>query len=379
MLLLLSTLVCESFQFSIHPARPHRIVWSELSSTATSVEEYESTWKENVKVLCAERNIPFDRVKNARDLSSVNDSPVKSGRVYRMGKVTDATKKDVETLFDELHVRTLVDLRSRTELRDEVNGVHADVEPTKDEDVDVFKGFTDLTWYPKKVLEKSFDDADAAVKASSGEVESTNVKSDLRRPERHFVSLMNEFKYVKGTLKKLRKRDLAKAVLKSPGALVSKRIRSNIKGVFLKEINEGGLPMLNELVLSMAGPGIKYVLNLCADKNRHPVAIYCTAGKDRTGIIASIILAAVGAADKDIVEDYSLSANVYAEINDHKAMVGALSQRNLDAKTFLTAPPEVMQQTLDTLRKNYGSIEGYLDEIGFDESDRLRLIDALIA
>merc|ERR1712127_213101 len=189
---------------------------------------------------------------------------------------------------------------------------------------------------------------------------------------------MNEFKYVKGTLKKLRKRDVAKAVLKSPGAIISRRVRTNIKSVFLKEINEGGLPMLNELVLRMAGPGIKYVLDLCADKDRHPVAIYCTAGKDRTGILASIILAVVGVPDEDIVDDYSLSANVYAEINDHKAMVGALSQRNLDAKTFLGAPPEVMQETLDTIRKNYGSVEGYMDTIGFDSQDRERLKKALI-
>ena len=66
---------------------------------------------------------------------------------------------------------------------------------------------------------------------------------------------------MKGTLKKLRKRDVAKAVLKSPGAIISRRVRTNIKSVFLKEINEGGLPMLNELVLRMAGPDT--VLNMC--------------------------------------------------------------------------------------------------------------------
>ena len=120
------------------------------------------------------------------------------------------------------------------------------------------------------------------------------------------------------------------------------------------------------------------MLDLCADKDRYPVEIYCTVGKDRTGILASIILAVVGVPDEDIVEDYSLSANVYAEINDHKAMVGALSQRNLDAKTFLGAPPEVMQETLDTIRKNYGSVEGYMDTIGFDSQDRERLKKALI-
>mmetsp|Transcript_1937 Transcript_1937/g.2338 ORF Transcript_1937/g.2338 Transcript_1937/m.2338 type:complete len:210 (-) Transcript_1937:150-779(-) len=196
--------------------------------------------------------------------------------------------------------------------------------------------------------------------------------------ERHFVSIMNEMKYVKGTLSKVRKRDLAKAIIKSPGAIVSKRVRSSCKDVFLSRINAGGLHMLNELMLKYGAPGIRYVLDLCKDKSRYPIAFYCTAGKDRTGMIAAIILSAAGVPDEDIVEDYSLSANVYAEMNDHKAMVGALSQRNLDAKTFLCAPPEVMRDTLNNIRSTYGSMEGYLDYIGFNEEDRKQLRSALL-
>ena len=135
--------------------------------------------------------------------------------------------------------------------------------------------------------------------------------------------------------------------------------------------------MLNELLLRYGAPGIKYVLEMCSDSKRLPLAFYCTAGKDRTGMIAAIILSLVGVPDENIVEDYSLSANVYAEMNDHQAMVGALSQRNLDAKTFLGAPPQVMRETLVNIRNDYGSVEGYLDWIGFDrkssKSSKMRL------
>ena len=168
-----------------------------------------------------------------------------------------------------------------------------------------------------------------------------------------------------------------KTILKSPTTIISKTARENIKKPFLEEINGGGLPMLNDLLLRYGAPGIKYVLDLVSDVNRHPVAFYCTAGKDRTGMIAAIILALLGAEDSAIVEDYSLSANVYAEMNDHKAMVGALSQRSLDAKTFLGAPPHVMEDTLKNIRRDYGSVEKYLDFIGFDEKSRQRLIYAL--
>lgn len=216
------------------------------------------------------------------------------------------------------------------------------------------------------------------IKTYSSRVELFNDESRANTKERHFVSIMNEMKYVRGTLSKVRKRDLAKAIIKSPGAIVSKRVRSSCKDVFLDRINEGGLHMLNELLLKQGAPGIKYVLDLCKDRSRHPVAFYCTAGKDRTGMIAAIMLAAAGVPDEDIVEDYSLSANVYAEMNDHKAMVGALSQRNLDAKTFLGAPPEVMRDTLANIRSTYGSMEAYLDDIGFTEEDRKQLKAALV-
>jgi protein-tyrosine phosphatase len=134
--------------------------------------------------------------------------------------------------------------------------------------------------------------------------------------------------------------------------------------------------MLNELLLRFGSPGIKYVLDLCADRNRHPITFHCTAGKDRTGMIAAIVLALCGVKPEDIVEDYSLSANVYAEMNDHQAMVGALSQRNLDAKTFLGAPPEVMRGVLTAVENEYGSVEGYCDWIGFGPEQQQKLREA---
>lgn len=319
-------------------------------------------------------------------------------------------------------MKTLVDLRSPTELKDDA---------TLDRE-EVFGNFTDMVFYESRKLVKELGPEESrmqkrrkrdrvreavngavggtkdvlfgfvdnffgsseeeAVVLEEGEeeeeeeecndcIEATKLLEDTKRrrnrKERHFVSIMNELKYVRGTLSKLRKRDIAKTILKSPTTIISKTARDNIKKPFLDEINGGGLPMLNELLLRFGAQGIKYVLDLVSDVNRHPIAFYCTAGKDRTGMIAAIILALLGADDESIVEDYSLSANVYAEMNDHKAMVGALSQRNLDAKTFLGAPPQVMKDTLANIRRDYGSVEKYLDYIGFDEESRQRLIRAL--
>ena len=377
-------------------------------SSETELDEVE--FKKQTKRVCEERNLSLEKVKNARDLASVKGSPILPGKLYRMGRISDASDRDIDLLMNELKIKTLVDLRSPTELKDDPTLLRKEV----------FENFTTMVWSERggknkegclrevqagesPILKKRrfwknsyknvvvASDGTMIVEAAADDEEENDdcpecddgakpvdMTQTRDRKERHFVSLMNELKYVRGTLGKVRKRDIAKTVLKSPGALVSKRVRGNISKPFIQEINEGGLPMLNELLLRYGAPGIKYVLDLCADRKRHPVAFYCTAGKDRTGMIAAIILSLMGVADEDIVEDYSLSANVYAEMNDHQAMVGALSQRNLDAKTFLGAPPHVMRETLINIRNDYGSVEGYLDWIGFDRKRQQKLKDALL-
>jgi hypothetical protein len=433
-----------------------------LSSSATDERTpEEEAFFAKTKQLCEERNIPLAKIKNARDLASAANSnennPIIPNRLFRTGRVSDATTEDIHLLHDELGIRTLVDLRSPTELKDDM---------TLDRE-EVFGDYTNLIWderdhgsvkelrpgeprikeKKKSILKKiaagakkgasiatttnnSSEGSDLYVAAAdlagvSGVEEDDLIledetqalldddgleendlsscgedvdckkkkrrfvqkygpgtiiddKSRGTRKERHFVSIMNELKYVKGTLSKVSKRDIAKTIIKSPGALVSKRVRSNIKTPFLDKINAGGLPMLNDLLSRYGAPGIRYVLDLCKDTNRHPIAFYCTAGKDRTGMIAAIILAACGVPEEDIIEDYSLSANVYAEMGDNQAMVGALSQRSLDPKTFLGAPPHVMRDTLNNMKETYGSVEGYLDFIGFNEEDRQQLRAALM-
>jgi hypothetical protein len=411
---------------------------SKSPDTTKRDEEKNAEFLKNCKHLCSVRNLPLEKVKNARDLASVQNSPVQPGRVFRMGRISDATEKDIDLLLADksptsLHLKTLVDLRSPTELKDdptllrhEVFGDFANVvwqeqgrgkdgclrvldpdespvknhfwnkatghkvsKPVQDKDpvmacIDEFNVEDDDTTSSLTAddvvskLEESEDelctiDCEDEETTSAGAVEYTG-----KGKERHFVSLMNEFKYVKGTVSKLRKRDITKAILKSPGALVSKRVRSSVKKPFLDEINDGGLPMLNELLLRFGAPGIKYVLDLCADRNRHPITFYCTAGKDRTGMLAAVMLALVGVSVDDIVEDYTLSANVYAEMNDHQAMVGALSQRNLNAATFLGAPPQVMREIMETINEHYGSVEGYCNWIGFGPEQQEKLRRALL-
>jgi protein-tyrosine phosphatase len=93
-----------------------------------------------------------------------------------------------------------------------------------------------------------------------------------------------------------------------------------------------------------------------------PAVFHCTAGKDRTGILAAILLSAVGVRDEEILEDYALTAESRA------ARYAWLAVHDPDYLAFLqTLPPEALevrseaiQVMLDHLRADHGTVAEYL-------------------
>lgn len=104
------------------------------------------------------------------------------------------------------------------------------------------------------------------------------------------------------------------------------------------------------------------LIRIVAEAEQHPVVIHCTAGKDRTGLGAALILGAVGVADDVIIEDYALtdqyrSQHRLAEIGPR---IEAQGLKMDDLKVLFTAPAETMAATLGHVTERWGGIEGYL-------------------
>lgn len=151
-----------------------------------------------------------------------------------------------------------------------------------------------------------------------------------------------------------------------------------MRAIFIDRINGGGLSLLNELVVDYSGKEIIAVLKLMSERSNYPIALYCTAGKDRTGLVAMLTLSILGATDEEILADYVLSDSAYKEIGDSKAMVVGMKQTGVDPDIFLRAKPQVMKDTIQYIRSTFGSINGFLDNYGFDESWRMRLRSSLL-
>lgn len=99
-------------------------------------EEATTIFQQQCRALCQERNLPFTKIKNARDLSTVRNSPIRPRRILRMGRVSDATADDIHLLMREIGIQTLVDLRSPTELKDDPTLLREEV----------FQNFTNVVW-----------------------------------------------------------------------------------------------------------------------------------------------------------------------------------------------------------------------------------------
>ena len=118
------------------------------------------------------------------------------------------------------------------------------------------------------------------------------------------------------------------------------------------------------------GRRVVEALRIIAEPENHPVVFHCTAGKDRTGVLAAIVLSVLGIKDDDIVEDYTLSAPYMRELVNDPEM--AEDVKDLPSY-FWEAVPESMSLFLSMLKREYGSARGYAEEHGAEVSlfDRL--------
>ncbi len=112
-----------------------------------------------------------------------------------------------------------------------------------------------------------------------------------------------------------------------------------------------------------------------------PGLIHCSAGKDRTGLLSALILAAVGVEDDDIAADYALSrtyllAEPTSALRQVAASTGLGNKLNLQ---LMGSPPEVILEALAQVRLRGGSVAGYLLSHGLPESALIRLRTALLA
>ncbi|RST86865.1 tyrosine-protein phosphatase [Aquibium carbonis] len=124
----------------------------------------------------------------------------------------------------------------------------------------------------------------------------------------------------------------------------------------------------------LCGPALGRVATTVAEAGDGVVLFNCTAGKDRTGIVAAMLLSLAGVADDEIVADYALTATVGAVLMDRlRQAAKARGLSETAAATLLGSEPDTMRAFLRHVAGRHGGFAAYLAGTGLspDMLDRL--------
>ena len=119
-------------------------------------------------------------------------------------------------------------------------------------------------------------------------------------------------------------------------------------------------------MLDDATPAIATLLALLSDARAYPAVFHCSAGKDRTGIVAALVLGLLGVPDDTIVGDYALSRDAMHRLiaHLHEQYPDATDRLDQVAPAMVAAEPEAMAQFIASVRVDFGSFAGYAAAVG---------------
>lgn len=123
-------------------------------------------------------------------------------------------------------------------------------------------------------------------------------------------------------------------------------------------------------LLANGSEAICRALEVLATPGALPAVFHCSAGKDRTGVLAALVLGFLGVPDEVIIEDYALSAEamegLLARLRDEYSE--NVEQIEKYAPAVTSAYPEAMAGFLKSLREEHGDFDKLAQTLGVSEA-----------
>ncbi|KAI1818055.1 tyrosine/serine protein phosphatase [Poronia punctata] len=276
-------------------------------------------------------SIEFENIVNFRDVGkTVNDylgkRVMREGVLFRSARPDEATLQDRRRLVDELGIKTVMDLRTKTE--------HLNQAKKRQEDMKK----------PPALLQSN------PALAEPVEIPGLSyhyVRVTGRRFERFLLGQLSWLSFFRLLF------------------LFIFGYRLPAIQIMAQEVMRPlGLVGLSLVTLDESKPEILEV--------PRPTLVHCTQGKDRTGMIIALVLLALRVPPQAVAHDYLLSqAGIEPE---REARLVEILEIGL-TPAWLDCPPEMIDRVRGHLDVRYGGVDGYLDSIGFQREDRMRLIE----
>ena len=130
----------------------------------------------------------------------------------------------------------------------------------------------------------------------------------------------------------------------------------------------------NRLFATRYAPRYAAMFERLTDSANLPAVVHCTAGKDRTGFAAAMVLRTLGVPEETVYEDFLLTNHYTADEIERTLWIIRF------ASLFRTDPEQVrpvlgverayLEAAFDAIEENYGSFEVYRREaLGLDDAE----------
>lgn len=263
--------------------------------------------------------------------TTMDSTLLKTGKFYRGARPDEASPEDRTRLVNEYGIRTIIDLRTKTE----------HIEQARKRDVKI---------------------------QSSEAVPQTNeVAEPLKIPGITYHEInFNGSAFSRMLISKLSWTEFGKLV----GLMVLGYRLEAIK-VLSPLMREQGLVGLAIDSLDVCGYEVCQVFTVLAEPSNWPIMIHCTQGKDRTGLTVMLVLFLLGALTKAVEKDYLLSEpELLPEKEERLKEIQSIGLTEHFAGCPIDLVPRVHQHIIE----KYGSIEEYLVGVGVtvEMQDRIK-------
>lgn len=132
--------------------------------------------------------------------------------------------------------------------------------------------------------------------------------------------------------------------------------------------------------LDVGAANLAAALRAIGDPAQSPVVFHCAAGKDRTGVLAALVLEILDVTRETIVQDYALTGAQMPLIMDRLRRDPAVGDRVDDLPPHLFAVEErTMERFLDLLHDHHGGAYRWALSVGVPEETLASMRERLVS
>eukprot|EP01112_Ceratiomyxa_fruticulosa_P007201 TRINITY_DN1856_c0_g1_i7.p1 TRINITY_DN1856_c0_g1~~TRINITY_DN1856_c0_g1_i7.p1 ORF type:complete len:492 (-),score=78.62 TRINITY_DN1856_c0_g1_i7:204-1679(-) len=387
------------------------------------------------KMRHSSEGIHLTSISNFREIGGmpIENSPfiIRYGMLFRSGAPTWSNASDTRILLDQLHIKTLVDFRTSyetksftgwTSSRFEDNFVtfsvkkdplpleenecpkkYDDIDPVKEEmimeeqHVSRFHRFRRMSavdgisgivaWASSEISglqvyttntggrRGSFSTSTPnhyAVQENTRPSSPCRFNSQVGHGRKHYnIPLINNNLFFEGVYSS------APSSVKMKCSAVKYLGTEKIGALFLiKHLNDMGIFEMYRLTLEYTKQELLTIFRVLKNPDNYPIMIFCSLGKDRTGMVTALLLSCLGVPRDIIVRDYHLSEENLAP--NFEKIRRYLTRIGFTKEEFALAPEVTLLQLLNYIDQRYGTVSNYLVSIGFTIEEQMQLKNTLL-